>query len=410
MADVFTTLSSKEPVRMPASPEPIRPAAAPLVAAKASPAADAAVIRRFVNDERNSRLARPVGPATAAWAVRWKAELPGTLRPTELLAAGERIVVRGGNLWQLLGVNGRELATGPVGRSPVTLDPLHGLLFAADQSGQLDGYRLSDGQLAMRLALRFLQRHERLFVARRDARLIAMSREFTTDSNKPTPEKTMIEMLRLSEPPKSWNEPGGPRVSKDLVRESATMVAALNGDSIALAIDDGVYLLDTELQVRGALTGSFLPLEMSLDEAGRIYLLVVAQGQTALWLMSPRGERWYSFVFPPGTGNVVRPPIVGYDHTAFIVTAGRILSVAPDGKLNWMRAAAGAIVGAAVSADDLLITSEGNALTAWDAQGQRRVLYEFAGETLATAPAMTADGDLLVATRTAVYRLARAKP
>jgi hypothetical protein len=101
---------------------------------------------------------------------------------------------------------------------------------------------------------------------------------------------------------------------------------------------------------------------------------------------------------------------VGYDHTAYIVTAGRILSVAPDGKLNWMRAASGAIVGAAVSADDLLITSEGNALTAWDAEGQRRVLYEFAGETLATAPAMTPDGDLLVATHTAVYRLARAKP
>jgi hypothetical protein len=307
-------------------------------------------------------------------------------------------------------VNGRELAKGPVAQSFVTLDPLHGLLFAADHSGQIDGYRLSDGQLALRLALRSMRRHERLFVARRGARLIVASREMARDSNEPDPEKTIIEMIRLSEPPKSWNEPGGARVSRDLVRASVTMVAAMHGDSIALATDDGVYLLDTELQVRGALTGSFMPLEMSLDEAGRTYLLVLAEGKTELWLMSPRGERWYSFVFPPGTGDVVRPPIVGYDHTAYIVTAGRILSVAPDGKLNWMRAASGAIVGAAVSADDLLITSEGNALTAWDAEGQRRVLYEFAGETLATAPAMTPDGDLRVATHTAVYRLARAKP
>jgi hypothetical protein len=92
------------------------------------------------------------------------------------------------------------------------------------------------------------------------------------------------------------------------------------------------------------------------------------------------------------------------------VTGQRILSVAPDGKLNWMRSAAGSIAGAAISADDLLLTAEGNALTAWDAQGQRRVLYEFTGEALATAPALTSDGDLLVATRTALYRLSRAKP
>lgn len=409
MADLFTTSFSDGPVRPPAAPEPIRPAQTPLTAPQAAPPADAEVIRAFVNDERNSRLARPVGDQ-GTWHVRWKTELPRTLRPSELCTAGDRIVLRGGGLWQLYGANGPELALKPLGKSPVTLDPRHGLLFAADNSGQLVAYRLKDGERAFSLMVGSVGRFEPIFVARRDHRLITTSKLRDTHPDGPPPEKTMIEVVNLGDAPKSWNQPGGAHPVKDLVRESYRLLTALNGDVITLATEDRVYLLDADLQIRQALAGSFIPFEMSLDEAGRIYLLVQAEGRTALWLLSPRGERWYSFVFPPGVGDVVRPPIVAYDHTAYIVTGERILSVAPDGKLNWMRSAAGSIAGAAISADDVLLTAEGNALTAWDAQGQRRVLYEFVGEALATAPALTSDGDLLVATRTALYRLSRAKP
>ena len=70
-----------------------------------------------------------------------------------------------------------------------------------------------------------------------------------------------------------------------------------------------------------------------------------------------------------------------------------------------MRAANADVAGAVVTADDLLVVSEGDSLTAWDAQGQRRVIHTLPGESLATAPVLLADGDVLVATQAHLYRL-----
>lgn len=405
----FTTSWSEGPVPLPAAPEPIRPASGTLAAPKAAPAADPAVIREFVNDERNSRLAFPVG-SEAAWHVRWRAEFSELLEPAGLLTAGDRIVLWGRGPWQLFGANGQPVATKPSGDGPATLDPRRGLLFAPNSSGLLAAYRLKDGFEAFVMMVGSVGRFEPYFLASRQPGLIVSSHLRDRDPSGPGPNQAMIELVRLSDPPKSWPDPDGCRTVKDLIRNSYRLLTALHGDSITLAADNRIYLLDANLEIRRALAGSFIPLRMSLDEAGRIYLVGQVEGRTALWLLSPQGERWYSFALPPDVGDILFPPIVAHDHTAYLLSAQRILSVAPDGKLNWMRSAPAAIAGAAVTADDLLLTAEGSSLVVWDAQGQRRRLHDFPGETLAAAPAFAADGDLLAATRTALYRLSKTKP
>jgi hypothetical protein len=148
--------------------------------------------------------------------------------------------------------------------------------------------------------------------------------------------------------------------------------------------------------------------EIAIDEAGNIYLTVERPGRQSLWAMTPQGELLYSFDLPPGSTLSGQPPVIGYDHTAYLLSGRQILSIAPDGKMNWMRTTEGEIAGAVATYDDLLLVSEGDSLTAWDRQGQRRVLHRFAGEPLAAAPALIGDGDLLAATQTRLYRLSRA--
>ena len=85
------------------------------------------------------------------------------------------------------------------------------------------------------------------------------------------------------------------------------------------------------------LTGKFRPQSMSMDEGRRMFLVADTGGQTELWQVSPSGERIYSCPMPPGVPSSAAPPIIGYDHSVYIVRGRFLLNVARDGKLNWSR-------------------------------------------------------------------------
>jgi hypothetical protein len=145
----------------------------------------------------------------------------------------------------------------------------------------------------------------------------------------------------------------------------------------------------------------------SLDEAARIYLVVQNGERIALWLLTPEGEQVYACEFPPGLTTVAGPPIVSHDHVAYVISGQQILAVAPDGKIEWMRSAHGSLAGATVTADDYLLVSDGDSLVALNRRGDRHVLYSITGAPLSTPPILTAGGQLLAASGTALYCLAR---
>jgi len=86
----------------------------------------------------------------------------------------------------------------------------------------------------------------------------------------------------------------------------------------------------------------------------------------------------------------------------YLISGRHILAVGQDGKLDWSREAAGPIAGAAVTADDQLLTSEGSQVAAWDAKGERHVVFTFP-EVLTTAPILTKGGELLAAGRSGLF-------
>src|SRR5439155_16260342 len=141
---------------------------------------------------------------------------------------------------------------------------------------------------------------------------------------------------------------------------------ALADDVLTLAVPNRIFLANLDLDIRNEFTGDFSPVEIALDEAGNIYITVDVRGRQSLWLVTPQGDMLYSFDLPPGSTLSGHPPVIGYDHTAYLLSGHQILSIAPDGKLNWMRTTEGEIAGAVATYDNLLLVSDGDSLTAWD--------------------------------------------
>jgi len=185
---------------------------------------------------------------------------------------------------------------------------------------------------------------------------------------------------------------------------SPKVQVAANDNYVIAAIAGQICVADWDIHVKVALNGDFQPKSMSLDEAGRMYLVLESQGRTALWLITPEGERRYAFQYPQGMIGGATPPIVGYDHAAYLLAGQYIMAVAPDGKLDWSKVAPGAIKGAIVTAGDQLLISEGSSVAAWSRMGERTVVFS-APEALASAPVLTAAGDLLVASQSHLYCL-----
>ena len=243
---------------------------------------------------------------------------------------------------------------------------------------------------------------------RRNGSLVTVGFEIAEDVHKADPEYSIAEITNVSDPAsrKSWIEPGGPAVVQDLVAHTPLMLPAMHADTLVLALQNGIYILDTSLNIRQGMTGNFVPAIFSLDEAGRIYLIEQSGGENSLWLLQPDGERLYSFRLPPGITNLIAPPIIGYNHVVYLISHSATFAVGQDGKLNWSRDPQSSISGAVVTADDQLLTSEGNQVAAWDAKGERHVVYTFP-ERLTTAPILAANGELLVASRASIFCAAR---
>ncbi len=113
---------------------------------------------------------------------------------------------------------------------------------------------------------------------------------------------------------------------------------------------------------------------------------LLAGGQNHAWKITPSGEIGFDFVLPGGPVLLDHPPIVGYDHSVFQLSGQHIYVIGANGRLRWSRVAEGGLAGAVVTADGQLVVSEGRYVVAYDANGERRKVVCFDGETLTSPP------------------------
>jgi hypothetical protein len=138
-----------------------------------------------------------------------------------------------------------------------------------------------------------------------------------------------------------------------------------------------------------------------------MHLVVAARDRLELWVLTPDGSRTVTRPINPELGVPIAPPAIGYDHAIHLITADAIVAFSADGDPLWERRPHGRIAGAGVSTDGRVLVAAGRELQAYDAKGEREVLFRSVEGPLVTPPAMSAAGEIFVATAEALYCLGR---
>src|ERR1035441_9532953 len=129
-----------------------------------------------------------------------------------------------------------------------------------------------------------------------------------------------------------------------------------------------------------------------------------AAKRSALWVVRANGGRLVRLLLDRPAGTLIAPPIVGYDHTIYLLTKEAVTAVSPMGEVLWARRAQSGFAGAVVTADHRLVLSDGPELIALDTTGQRSVMFR-AADPLVTPPLVIEGGRVLVASARNLYLL-----
>ena len=358
--------------------------------------------RRYANEQCNSRLAFPL--PEGAWRLLWKTELDPDVEPDYLLQAGSRILLRGGDLWELYDDHGDRLAADGIGPGEVVLDPTRERFLLDEPDGFVEGRSLTDGARTFRIFPLFGEGYARTFLSVGARRLLIVSVEVGGAPWEKEPDTSTVEIIDLGA--KLRTDENDYLISADnkadLIRDSTTLLAARHRDTLLLATDGAIVATDPNLEATSLLEAEFVPVALSLDEARRIHLMVYRERGYRLWVIAPDGRRQVDVEVPPSVAEAAVPPVVGYDHRIYLIGLDRIIALNPDGTGAWQHAGAG-VAGAVVTADGSLLAARESAVVAYDREGEGRTLLSFSGEGVRTQPVLTSDGRLLVATERHLY-------
>jgi hypothetical protein len=321
--------------------------------------------------------------------------------------------VQGIDLWQLFDREGGSVAVQRLAASDVVLDPGQGLLYHAALNGTLSAYQLRDGQPAFTLGLLFGSEFERVFFARRGHRMVVASVEQRVDPHEPeAPEYALVEVQDLGDPIQADDIKilTSARLLTSLQRSATVLQAAMHQDTLVIATPGKVEMADLDLTILATYEGAFTPLAMSLDETGRIYLVVQIEEDEqarryALWVLSSAGQRLVEVDLP--AQDRYTPPIVGYDHHIYLAHGDSLHALSPEGEHLWTKYGGGLIAGAVATADHRVLVAGGGWLSAFDAAGERTMVFMHDGASWVTPPVLTEHGDILIATEQHLYRLTR---
>jgi hypothetical protein len=340
--------------------------------------------------------------------VRCSSSLEPGLRPKHILHAFDRMIIQGDGPWQLFDKDCNSLAKGYLDGSDVLLDAENRLFYLSDAAGMLEAHNLADGNRAFSASLLFGHAYYRSFIARKDERIIVVSieREIDQDSEE-KPEKSTIEVLKFAEPQKIDQDGRlrSSRVVAELMRNTLCLLSALQDETLVVATDNQICLIDLDLQIKTTINGEFKPGTLSISNAGLIYLFVFHEERLNLWLVNPDGEKVYAVELPKEVENIYYPPIIGYDHCVYLLSDKRLMAFNSRGDFIWEYKTQSNIEGAVITADNQLLVTIGSELGAFEANGRYKTLCEFKGESLQTPPTLTSNSELLVASRSKFYCL-----
>lgn len=398
------------PVREPVA-VPLRPVA-PVEMPRAIAVAQTGCLRRFANDGMSSRL--PAELPSGAFRLAWQVDLDERFPATSVLCHGNRILTHGALRWDLRDSRGRPIKDGPAGAGDVRLAPEHACFYTVDRSGFLCAFGERGEGLDFQSPLLFADKYMRHFIAVHRRRVTIAGVEVPQSAHEDpdtAPRESIVESFEIPEPP-PVDETGlleSTTAAANLIMDTLRLLPASADGWLALAAPDTLLLLDPMLEVRIAVASAFEPIAMSMDERRGLYLAVRAGERDQLWRLGERGELYFAFGIPRGVGEILCPPVVGFDHTAHLVSEQMIVAVDQLGNLRWARPAQARFLGAFTTANDRLLVTDGNEIAAYDERGQRHTLYDLPGESFTSPAVLNEHGEILVLCGNRLLCLTRAR-
>jgi hypothetical protein len=387
----------------------LSPPVKPLRSVKTSPPTSRATVgnalypKQYANDAQNSRLSAAV--LARVYRTRWQSPINADFDPEFVLHDDGRIVVQAAE-WQMFDAEGKRVAADRLALGHAVLDAPNELMYIVNPAGFLAGRRLSDGVQTFNFLPRFGDSFARTFISRRGTRmLIAGSERPRGAHGEFEPTRSLLDLFELGSPLRV--DEMGNLASADLqasmIVPSVTMLVAGQDERLVAAIPNGIYVMNWTLKVEAAFGTDFEPVAMSLDDGGRILLVAQKGERKRLLQLSTAGEQFWHVDLPPGI-EVIQPPVVGYDHTAYVIGRNHVVAVGPDGKAKWSKTAS-AVAGASVTSDDRLLASEENAVMLFNPAGERRRVFAIPDGSFSTPPILTAGSEILVASNTHLFCL-----
>ena len=406
--DGFFRLFPEQSVILNIPLQAIRHAAKPIAIPPAPSANHRGTSRRFASEQLNSRSSAEI--SSGELSVAWQSEIPRSFEPVAVMELNGTALVEANGFWLLFDRNGKKLAQRRTSSSGVFLDNEN--FYYSNAAGLIFGQRLNDANASFAFSLLFGNQYARSYMFRSGRRMIVVSRERELDPHKPNnKERSLVELVDLGDP--LVTDRDGVLTSakpiEHFARNTDTFLAASTGDKLVLATQDRIYTTDLSLRFLQALSGEFVPLSLSLDESGRIYALVEKSGSRFLWTISTAGEIVSEYELPAGFRQTKMPPAIGFDHTVFLSAADEIISIDSRGKLAWRVKLEANLGGFVVTPKRTLLVTSGRDLLLFDPKGNPRTLFSFQGEDLVTAPTITDDGSVLVASRNRLIKLVAAR-
>ncbi len=357
----------------------------------------------FGDSRQSGRLDASLGdPRAVVWSPRFAAPLLPDTRAHSVFAHGDAIVVQAG-VWQLFGTDGRLRGAGPAGTGPVAVSPTDRTLRWVDLHGRLTAATLDTGEPIWTHGLFHGDGATYPFLAVRGEHAVVIGADrFVNPEGLFRPEPTLaVEAITVNQPLsiaaggilESVTSPGALTAPRD----GGDVFGAAGDDNIVVAWRDHVMTLDFDLTPHSVRSGTFEPRAVSVGDAGRTYLIVRTADGPRLWMLNAEGEQVFSAVLPDEANETLVPPIVSPDHRVFVVTSKRIVAFSPIGDRLWEFAPAQGRPYASVTADGWLLVVVDQVLGVLDAEGRGTSLFAAPGEVFRTAPVLTPEGEILLA-------------
>lgn len=366
----------------------------------------------FITMQRNSRQTHSIGHGT--WKVKYAKKIDAYLPGAKILMAGNLLVVSGYDSYIKIN-RGSEAEAPQRTSSAITLTPGGNEIFGFDESRDMQWYQVIGNGKIFRESAGAASFFMFSFVASTEKRIFCCGTAADMARGQGYPPGDYACFLSLTyELPLHTNTDatrGRPLIATNACYQigSRKVVAASDGKIAVIASPGNIYFMDWAGTLLQRITGSFVPVEMSIDEANRSYMISHDEKKGhELLTITQEGELVSRTVLPRFTtrsGNYFYPPLVGYDHTAYCIAGTTVVGVGSNGLIRYRQEAISPLGGAVVMSNNHLLVAEGTVLSEWDLTGERKIVWSFGDETVMSSPFISQNGEVYISTNSNFYCL-----